>query len=66
MPSSVTKCSNRVVGRSKDGERTFTGEGINEPSCANCSFEQGVVLAVDDDVHHGGGLRGWWEQAQRR
>ena len=62
IPSSVTKAVNRVVGRRKDGEGTFTGEGLNESSSTDGSFEQGVVFAVDDDVHHGGGLAGWWEK----
>ena len=47
----------RVVGRGKDGERSLTIEGVDQPGSADGGFEEGVDVAVDDDIHHRGGRR---------
>ena len=58
--------SHGIIGRREHGEGAFTREGLNESGSTDGSLEQGVVFAVDDDVHHGGGLCRWVAEAQRR
>ena len=45
------------VGWGKHGEWTFCAQRVHEASFNHRCFEQGVVFAVHDDVHHGGGHR---------
>jgi len=45
------------IGGGKHSERTFSAQRVHEASCTHGRFQERVVFAVHDDVHHSGRLR---------
>ena len=48
----VGKCGEGFVGGCKDREWSFTAQRTCQVGFQHGSFEDGVDVAVDDDVHH--------------
>ena len=40
------------IGRGEHRERSFTAQRVNQTGCAYGCFEQCVIIAIHDDVHH--------------
>ena len=52
---SLRQSGERIIGWRKHREGTFCAQRVNQTGCTYGCFEQRVVLAVHDDVHHGVG-----------